>query len=115
MRQPRRAAHSDQEHRGGAEAEQGAIVNCNQCEMLSINGIPCHETGCPNSRKTWIEARGEWVLFLKCFHCGCDIEDGDTCGCNEFDYCTECQAELESGQIGLCDDCQETEDDDERD
>jgi len=24
---------------------------CNQCEMLMINGVPCHETGCPNQRK----------------------------------------------------------------
>lgn len=23
-------------------------VRCSQCEALCINGIPCHETGCPN-------------------------------------------------------------------
>ena len=22
---------------------------CDQCEVLSINGLACHETGCPNS------------------------------------------------------------------
>ena len=22
---------------------------CNQCEILNINGINCHETGCPES------------------------------------------------------------------
>lgn len=21
---------------------------CSQCEAISINGMPCHETGCPN-------------------------------------------------------------------
>jgi hypothetical protein len=26
-------------------------VHCDQCEMLAINGIACHEHGCPNSRK----------------------------------------------------------------
>jgi len=26
-------------------------VRCSQCEALVINGIACHETGCPNSRK----------------------------------------------------------------
>lgn len=29
--------------------------------MLSINGMACHEAGCPNSGKTWIPERGEWV------------------------------------------------------
>ena len=24
---------------------------CDQCEMLSINGVPCHEQGCPNGLK----------------------------------------------------------------
>jgi hypothetical protein len=28
-------------------------VWCNQCEMLSINGVPCHETGCRNEHKVW--------------------------------------------------------------
>jgi hypothetical protein len=60
-------------------------VTCNQCEMLSINGIACHETGCPNSRKTWIADRGEWVLFLKCSVCGCDVEDGTVCDCQTLD------------------------------
>jgi len=26
-------------------------VRCSQCEALVINGIPCHERGCPNERK----------------------------------------------------------------
>lgn len=26
-------------------------VKCSQCEALSINGMPTHETGCPNARK----------------------------------------------------------------
>ena len=49
--------------------------------MLSINGIPCHETGCPNSRKTWVAERGEWVRFVECFECGCEVEEGTYCGC----------------------------------
>jgi hypothetical protein len=58
-------------------------MNCNQCEMLSINGIPCHETGCPNSKKTWAEERQEWVLFLPCSACGCPVEVGEYCGCED--------------------------------
>lgn len=55
-------------------------MNCDQCQMLSINGVPCHETGCPNARKTWIEERGEWVSFVECFYCGCEVEAGTACG-----------------------------------
>jgi hypothetical protein len=58
-------------------------MRCDQCEMLSINGVPCHETGCPNSRKTWIEERGEWVVFLDCFACGFPVESGTVCSCQE--------------------------------
>ncbi len=57
-------------------------MTCDQCQMLSINGVPCHETGCPNSRSTWIEERGEWVRFVECFWCGCDVEQGTVCGCD---------------------------------
>jgi len=66
-------------------------MRCDSCEMLSINGHACHETGCPNSRKTWIEERGEFVLFLECRECGCEVESGSVCDCQEpceeaFDY-----------------------------
>jgi hypothetical protein len=66
-----------------ARANGGAIVTCDSCQMLSINGVACHETGCPNSRKTWIAERGEWVLFVACSDCGCDVEVGALCGCDE--------------------------------
>ena len=38
-------------------------VKCSQCEAHAINGIPCHEHGCPNAKHeckgcaTWIPAR----------------------------------------------------------
>jgi hypothetical protein len=25
-------------------------VKCSQCQAVAINGIACHETGCPNAR-----------------------------------------------------------------
>lgn len=28
--------------------EGGVIVGCSQCAACVINGVPCHETGCPN-------------------------------------------------------------------
>jgi len=59
-------------------------MHCDQCEMLSINGIPCHETGCPNSKKDWVEERQEWVEFFECFYCGFEVEKGTECDCIEF-------------------------------
>jgi len=58
-------------------------MKCDQCEMLSINGVTCHEIGCPNSKKTWVEERQEWVLFIECFVCGYEVEEGETCSCQE--------------------------------
>ena len=63
---------------------------CPQCEAAVINGIYCHETGCPNERKTWIADRQEWVLFVDCFYCGCEVEENTQCGC-----CVETGAEPE--------------------
>jgi hypothetical protein len=34
---------------------------CDQCEALRINGVYCHETGCPNA---WKQAKGY------CDNCG---------------------------------------------
>jgi len=28
---------------------KGKMMRCNQCEAMMINGVFCHETGCPNS------------------------------------------------------------------
>ncbi len=32
---------------------------CDQCEALVINGVFCHEQGCPNEKKEYVD--GEWV------------------------------------------------------
>jgi hypothetical protein len=65
--------------------EARTAKHCDQCEALLINGVFCHETGCPNSRKTWIEDRGEWVLFVDCFECGYPVELGTACDCQNSD------------------------------
>ena len=56
-------------------------MNCDQCQMLSINGIACHETGCPNSRKVWVAEREQWIRFVECRECGSEIEEGEVCDC----------------------------------
>lgn len=46
-------------------------IRCSQCEAVSLNGLPCHETGCPNATN-------------ECEECGCDIRKPrrlcDDCG-----------------------------------
>lgn len=66
---------------------------CDQCEALMINGVFCHETGCPNSKKTWVEERQEWVRFVECRECGSEVEVGDTCN-----WCAEIEAEREDDE-----------------
>jgi hypothetical protein len=55
-------------------------IKCDQCDACMINGVFCHETGCPNSRKRW--ENGEWVKYRKCFTCGCDVRADEPC-CEE--------------------------------
>ena len=54
-------------------------VTCDQCQLARINGLVCHETGCPNAGKTWESERGEWVKYVECRECGCDVEEGTPC------------------------------------
>jgi hypothetical protein len=52
-------------------------VTCDQCQMLSINGVACHETGCPNIGARW--ESGTWVKQRKCFDCGCTVDASEPC------------------------------------
>jgi hypothetical protein len=56
---------------------------CNQCEALVINGMFCHEHGCPNEYKKWDNETEEWKSVIECPECGCDVEEGETC-CNIY-------------------------------
>jgi len=56
-------------------------VNCDQCEMLSINGIPCHEQGCPNSNSRWDADSQSWIKQRECRECGGTVDADDPC-CN---------------------------------
>lgn len=54
-------------------------ITCPQCELLSINGVTCHETGCPNTNARWDSESGEWIKQRKCFTCGCTVDADDLC------------------------------------
>src|SRR5258707_709145 len=47
--------------------------------MLSINGVPCHEHGCPNMGARWDSERQDWVKQRKCFECGMTVDKDDPC------------------------------------
>lgn len=34
-----------------AKRKRPRKVSCDQCQLVVINGIPCHEHGCPNARR----------------------------------------------------------------
>lgn len=63
---------------------QPVRVTCDQCELLSINGRVCHERGCPNSGARWDD--GEWVHYVACWECGCDVRRGEACDCQVMEY-----------------------------
>jgi hypothetical protein len=61
------------------EDEGRERLSCDQCEMLAINGVPCHERGCPNMGARWDSERGEWVKQRECRECGMTVDADDPC------------------------------------
>jgi len=58
-------------------SESTSRVSCDSCQLARINGVICHEHGCPNMCSTWDGER--WVRVRACFECGCDVEQGTEC------------------------------------
>jgi hypothetical protein len=54
-------------------------MGCDQCQMMQINGTPCHETGCPNMGARWDEENGQWIKQRECFECGSEVDYDDPC------------------------------------
>jgi hypothetical protein len=61
------------------------IPHCDSCQMSNINGVNCHEFGCPNQKKTWVPNRG-WVKYNKCGECGNEVEEGESCCGGDDDF-----------------------------
>ena len=62
-------------------------MKCDQCEVTRINGIACHETGCPNSH---LDPITDDPYPFECDECGCVyVPEGNT------------------GRDALCPDCLE--------
>jgi hypothetical protein len=64
-------------------------VHCDQCEAICINGVPCHETGCPLD---YIDLRTGDPKLVECWECGFEYpcEDGDEYR-NRHRVCPDCQ------------------------
>lgn len=60
-------------------------ISCDQCEMLSINGVACHETGCPNSNARYDVPSERWVKLRQCFECGVVVDADDLCCAEPFE------------------------------
>lgn len=56
-------------------------IKCDQCEAAMINGVFCHETGCPNAKKTYDAENGRWVKYVECRECGEEFASCDTHEC----------------------------------
>jgi len=56
-------------------------MQCNQCEALMINGVYCHEIGCPNTHKRYDAESETWQEVATCRECGYDycLDDGPCC------------------------------------
>lgn len=80
------------------DAEEPARLGCDQCQMMSIQGVPCHETGCPNSGARWDEDRGDWVRQRECRECGSTVDADDPCCSATMDEWEE-QPETEVAEI----------------
>ena len=55
-------------------------TRCNSCEALMINGVYCHETGCPDAWKSYTR---------ECFECGFDFSPEE----RYQRVCQDCQAD----------------------
>lgn len=61
-------------------------MKCDQCEMLSINGVATHEHGCPNGKNhRWDEDARDWVKTYTCRECGCTADEGTECCSDDAD------------------------------
>lgn len=77
-------------------------MSCDQCQVLSINGTPTHETGCPNA---WKHPITDVPYPVECFHCGCEYAPEEAPPHRTTRICPSC-IEDERNPIESCELCQ---------
>ena len=63
------------------EHDEPNAIHCDQCQMITINGVACHERGCPNNGSRWDAESGTWIKQRTCRDCGCTVDRNAEC-CN---------------------------------
>lgn len=63
-------------------------VRCSQCEALVINGVPAHETGCPNRPEAEPPGSDDEEDDID-IDCADDDDDDDDPDDTDFDPCEE--------------------------
>lgn len=72
---------------------------CNQCDSAVINGVYCHESGCPNMGKKYNFESESWCEVYKCPECGFEYEDSESA----YECCQPIDPEEEEEEIPLYD------------
>jgi hypothetical protein len=80
------------------EEELPDTIQCDSCQAAMINGVFCHETGCPNAKKTWIPEESQWARFFECRECGSMIREGESCDCQSPEEDSGEEPEEDSGE-----------------
>jgi hypothetical protein len=71
-------------------------MKCDSCEMVSINGVPCHETGCENAGKRWDASEADWIAVRECAECGNQVDAEQHCCCD----CGDCRHAMNADNVG---------------
>lgn len=55
-------------------------IKCDQCNPAMLQGIFCHESGCPNMHKKYNPESESWDNVYKCRECESEHVDSDSAG-----------------------------------
>lgn len=75
---------------------------CELCQVISIQGQACHETGCPDS---WRHPLTGDPLPVECFECGCDYVPEVRVSHPIHAICPDCIRDRNFDAGGYCEDC----------
>ncbi len=63
-------------------------ISCDSCQLARINGVVCHETGCPDS---WIDPETGEGYEKPCWQCGFGfVPESANQARNKYRECYEC-------------------------
>ena len=69
------------------------LPKCDSCDSVVINGIYCHERGCPNIDKKCNPDTQEWESVYSCPECGCEYDNEESAAlcCADIDLFEDCE------------------------